>query len=188
MYYTTVLYLIQVKCLLYTPYIPMPKGRGFTAFFDNVDGKITDEDFIKMNSALGEEIKQIEKKIVVLEQSYQAKDNIENKIKQIRQIMGDAKRHVSADAITPDFVDTYIERIDVTPEDGYMMLEIVLKTSQIARKTIVRTGNTFKKMAPVQTIVSGSPEISIFTGAATIERTSVFGHTCQVNYRYRLLG
>ena len=69
----------------------------------------------------------------------------------IRKTLQDAQRDAAQVIITKDFVDQYIDKIFVTPqEDGSMKLEIKIftgeSTDRYLQKLAGRTGHTFKKM------------------------------------------
>ena len=75
----------------------------------------------------------------------------------------------------PAFVNKYIDHIFVTPqEDGSMMLNIKLFTSEVLEKNLFRTGHTSKKICPVRKL-----------NFTRINRRT-YGHQSIVSYHYAL--
>jgi hypothetical protein len=75
----------------------------------------------------------------------------------IRRVLREASKQCVGEAITKEFVDTFIDKIFVTPEeDGSLRLDIRIFTGDSCEKYLQklknkadpesRTGHTFKKM------------------------------------------
>ena len=117
----------------------------------NVTGQLSDADFLTMNKACTEEIKDAEAQILDLEQQQFSKDEFRKHMDAIRTTLEAARRDAAQGMITADFVTKYIDRILVTPEeDGSMRLDIKIFTGENTQKYLtklaLRTGHTFKKM------------------------------------------
>ena len=117
----------------------------------NVTGQLSDADFLAMNKACTEEIKDAEAQILELEQQMFSKEEFRKHMDAIRATLEAARRDAAQGMITADFVSKYIDKILVTPEeDGSLRLDIKIFTGETAQKYLAklahRTGHTFKKM------------------------------------------
>ena len=117
----------------------------------NVTGQLSDADFLAMNKACTEEIKDAEAQILELEQQIYSKEEFRKHMDTIRATLEAARRDASQGMITAEFVNKYIDKIFVTPEeDGSMRLDIKIFTGESTQKFLAklahRTGHTFKKM------------------------------------------
>ena len=117
----------------------------------NVTGQLSDADFLAMNKACTEEIKDAEAQILDLEQQQFSKDEFRKHMDAIRTTLEAARRDAAQGMITADFVSKYIDKILVTPEDdGTLRLDIKIFTGENTQKYLtklaLRTGHTFKKM------------------------------------------
>ncbi len=117
----------------------------------NVTGQLTDADFLTMNKACTQEIKDAEAQILELEQQMFSQEEFRKHMDTIRATLEAAQRDAAQGMITADFVSKYIDKILVTPEDdGSMRLDIKIFTGESTQKYLTklkgRTGHTFKKM------------------------------------------
>ena len=117
----------------------------------NVTGQLSDADFLAMNKACTEDIKDAEAQILELEQQLFSKDAFRKHMDAIRATLEAARRDAAQGMITAEFVSKYIDKILVTPEeDGSMRLDIKIFTGENTQKYLAklkgRVGNTFKKM------------------------------------------
>lgn len=117
----------------------------------NVTGQLSDADFLAMNKACTEEIKDAEAQILELEQQMFSREEFRKHMDTIRATLEAARRDAAQGMITADFVSKYIDKILVTPEDdGAMRLDIKIFTGESTQKYLAkltgRTGHTFKKM------------------------------------------
>ena len=117
----------------------------------NVTGQLSDADFLTMNKACTEEIKDAEAQILELEQQMFSREEFREHMDAIRATLEAARRDAAQGIITADFVTKYIDKILVTPEeDGSMRLDIKIFTGESTQKYLAqltgRTGHTFKKM------------------------------------------
>ena len=117
----------------------------------NVTGQLSDADFLTMNKACTEEIKDAEAQILELEQQMLSREEFRKHMDTIRAVLEAARRDAAQGMITADFVSKYIDKILVTPEDdGSVRLDIKIFTGETTQKYLAklahRTGHTFKKM------------------------------------------
>ncbi|MBR2311036.1 MAG: recombinase family protein [Oscillospiraceae bacterium] len=117
----------------------------------NVTGQLSDADFLAMNKACTEEIKDAEAQILELEQQMYSKEEFRKHMDAIRTTLEAARRDAAQGMITAEFVSKYIDKILVTPEeDGSMRLDVKIFTGESTQKYLAklahRTGHMFKKM------------------------------------------
>jgi len=117
----------------------------------NATGQLSDKDFLSMNKDCDREIDEAERQIYELEQQQLSKAEFRKHIDTIRRVLHEAKRDAAQGIINKEFVDKYIDRIYVTPqEDGSLRLQIKIFTGETTDKYLSalkrRTGHTFKKM------------------------------------------
>ena len=117
----------------------------------NVTGQLSDADFLSMNKACTEEIKDAEAQILELEQQLFSQEEFRKHMDTVRATLEAARRDAAQGMITADFVSKYIDKILVTPEeDGSMRLDVKIFTGESTQKYLARlarrTGHTFKKM------------------------------------------
>ena len=117
----------------------------------NVTGKLSDTDFIQMNQQCADEIAQIDTQLQELEQQENSQDEFRKQIDAIKSAMRAVEQAAATGAITKDFIDEYIDKIYITPEnDRVMRLEVRICTGDSTKfyfeKLKGRAGHTFKKM------------------------------------------
>ena len=114
----------------------------------NIEGKITDQDFERMYNQCEVEIQDATQILNDYISSRDASESITRELRDIKIQLEQAVKDIQNEAeVTPAFVNKYIDHIFVTPqEDGSMMLNIKLFTSEVLEKNLFRTGHTSKKM------------------------------------------
>jgi len=117
----------------------------------NVTGQLSDADFLAMNKACTEEIKDAEAQIHELEQQMFSREEFRKHMDAIRSTLEAARRDAAQGMVTVEWVNKYIDKILVTPEDdGSLRLDIKIFTGETTQKYLAslrgRTGHTFKKM------------------------------------------
>ena len=116
----------------------------------NAAGQLSDRDFLSMNKECDREIDKAERQIYELEQQQLSKAEFKKHIDTIRRVLREAKRDAAQGIINKEFVDRYIDKIFVAPEDGRSKLQIKIFTGDTTDKYLTdlrrRTGHTFKKM------------------------------------------
>ncbi|MDO5153354.1 MAG: recombinase family protein [Eubacteriales bacterium] len=117
----------------------------------NVTGAISDADFLAMNAQCAEEIADAKAQIQELEQQLYSKEEFRRQIEAMKAAMHAMERSAASGAITKEFVEEFIDKIYVTPENDHTMrLDIKIFTGEATQryfeKLAGRTGHTFKKM------------------------------------------
>ena len=114
----------------------------------SVEGKITDDDFVKMYNKCEAEIKEAKEEIAALDDEMSRVEKTTKELRLIKSMIRQAAEDVKNNAdITPAFVNRYINRIFVTPQDPHtMLLDIQLFTGDSLQKELIRTGHMSKKM------------------------------------------
>ena len=101
----------------------------------NIAGQITDKDFLSMNRDCDREIEEAEREIFELEQAQISKEEFRQHIDTIHRVLRDARRDAAQGIVTKEFVDRYIDKIFVTPEeDGSLRLDIRILTGESTQK------------------------------------------------------
>ena len=117
----------------------------------NAMGELSDRDFLTMNRQCAQEIDSAQKELVELTAQRDSADDFKKRIDTIRRVLREAERDAAEGIISKEFVDKYIDKIFVTPEeDGTLRLQIKIFTGETTEKYLAnlrsRTGHTFKKM------------------------------------------
>jgi len=98
-------------------------------------GKITDDDFAEMSKTCTAEIKASEAALAELRAQEESSEDFRTHMEKIRRVLREAQKECCTGAITKDFVDTFIDRIFVTPEeDGSLRLDIRIFTGDSCEK------------------------------------------------------
>ena len=117
----------------------------------NASGVLTDKEFLDMSKACVADIEEAEREIAELEQAQLSKAEFRKHIDTIRRVLREAERDAANGIINKEFVDRYIDKIFVTPENNSTLrLQIKLYTGETTNKYLTtlrsRTGHTLKKM------------------------------------------
>ena len=117
----------------------------------SVDGMIADIDFKNMTAQSNKEIEEAERQIRELNSQLETSDEFRKKIDAIKKTLAAAQRDAAQGIISKEFVERYIDKILVTPEeDGSMTLDIRIFTGETTQKTLQeirrRTGHMFLTM------------------------------------------
>ena len=103
----------------------------------NVDGMIADIDFKNMTAQSNKEIEEAERQIRELNSQLETSDEFRKKIDAIKKTLAAAQRDAAQGIISKEFVERYIDKILVTPEeDGSMTLDIKIFTGETTQKTL----------------------------------------------------
>ena len=117
----------------------------------NAAGELPDRDFLAMNKTCTENIERAQRLIHELEEQQLSKNELKQHIDTIRRVLEHASQDAAQGVINKEFVDKYIDKIFVTPQDdGTLHLQIKIFTGEVTDKFLEslrsRTGHTFKKM------------------------------------------
>ena len=78
---------------------------------------ITPADFKAMTTQCNQEIKSGEQTLLELKDQQESSEEFRANMEHLRKVLRDAEKQCQTEAITKDFIDTFIDRIYVTPED-----------------------------------------------------------------------
>ena len=117
----------------------------------NVTGAISDADFLAMNAQCAGEIAAAESQIRELEQQLYSKEEFRRQVEAMKAAMRAMERSAADQAITKEFVEEFIDKIYVTPENDHTLrLDIKIFTGESTQRYFEKlagsTGHTFKKM------------------------------------------
>ena len=132
------------------------------------EDSITSADFKQMTADCNKEIQDAESEIAELEQLASEGDEFKRKIDEMRKVLARAQDEASQGIVTKEFIDKYISKIFVTPEDeNTMMLQIKIFTGETTEKYLRKleshTGNITIDMtkhgkSAENTVISGTPD------------------------------
>ena len=115
----------------------------------NVAGKISDSEFLNMHRQCSDEIVTIQDELDELIKQQDSALDFQTQVDSIRDILREASED-SEHVISKSFVDKYIDKIFVTPENGELLLEIKIFTGDTIQRHLsslgVRMGQLSKKM------------------------------------------
>lgn len=117
----------------------------------NINGDISDKDFIMMTRECNLAIKKYTEEIYALENEMNTRVDFKKRIDEMKRTLAEATEDANSGVICHTFVEKYIDKIYVTPiENNRAELKIKLFTSETTTKYLenlrVRTGHIFKKM------------------------------------------
>ena len=117
----------------------------------NVTGALSDGEFLSMNKQCAAEIADADAQILELEQQLYSSEEFRQKIEAMKATMRAMEQSAATGAITKEFVDEYIDKIFVTPEnENTLRLDIRIFTGESTmryfEKLALRTGHISKKM------------------------------------------
>ncbi|MCD8190273.1 MAG: recombinase family protein [Clostridiales bacterium] len=118
---------------------------------------ISAADFKTMTAQCNEEMKNAEQELADLHSQEESSEEFRKHMEKLRATLKAAEQDAANGVITKEFVDTFIDKIFVTPEpDGSLRLDIRIFTGESTQKYLKKlkrhinlegsTGHTFKKM------------------------------------------
>ena len=129
----------------------------------NVNGDITDSDYIKMNNEAIKKIDDAEAEKAELENKLNSESEFRRQMEEIRDMLNRAKEEAADGIINNTFINRYIDKIYVTADGNVMNLNIKIFTGETCEKYLkklrgrskrtegdsdVRTGQIFLQMMP----------------------------------------
>ena len=145
----------------------------------NLNGDITDDDYIQMNKDCKKTIEELEEKLSGLHEQQNNKDEFKKHIDEIRRTLKAAQKDATDGIITKEFVNKYIDKIMATPEGDRMKLDIKIMVGQTCEKYLSnirsRTGQMSNMICPVRHITYNR------------ECRWIDGHTKTIEYAYRII-
>ncbi len=116
----------------------------------NVNGDISDKEFLQMNKESKELIEELQAELLGLYEKQNNKETLNEHIKTIRKVLRDAERDIANGIITPEFANKYIDKIIVIPDGDTLRLEIKIFTGEVCERYLQnlksRSGHISKKM------------------------------------------
>lgn len=116
----------------------------------NLNGDLSDEEYLQMNKECKVKIEELEKELFDLEEQQNSKDDFKRHIDEIRNVLNAAKNDAASGIISKEFVNKYIDKIFITPEGDSLKLEIKIFTGKMCEKYLSkirsRSGHIVKKM------------------------------------------
>lgn len=121
----------------------------------NINGDISDKDFIMMTKECNNAIRKYSEEIYALENELNTRTDFKMRIEEMKRTLTEASEDANSGIISHTFVEKYIDKIYVTPvENNRMELKIKLFTSETTTKYLenlrVRTGHIFNNKCPVR--------------------------------------
>lgn len=144
---------------------------------------ITADDFKSMTSQCNNEIRSLEQELSELHQQEESSQEFMVHMANVRSVLKAAEADVANGVITKEFVDTFIDKIFVTPEeDGSMRLDIKIFTGDTTEKYLQK----LKRRAGIITATNDRNEESPYAAGAP-EHISRAGHTFKKMNTIRIL-
>lgn len=116
----------------------------------NVNGDISDKEYIEMNNACKSAIEKAEIELAELYEKQNSKEDFKKHIDTIRSVLRDAQKDAANGIITKEFASKYIDKIFVTPQGDEMKMDIKIFTGETCEKYLShlrgRSGHISKKM------------------------------------------
>ena len=116
-----------------------------------VSGELTLDEFKRMMDKTRAEKAELEQELANLSNWEDLSDQMAQQCEKLKKALSFKLNELEDGLVNRDFVDSFIQRIDVTPgSDGTLQLDIQILTSQVIHRELQkiegRTGQTFKKM------------------------------------------
>lgn len=139
----------------------------------NIAGKITDNEYLQRSRDCDQEMEGLQKELLELQQQLESKEDFRKHMESIRAVMRSAQQDANHQIVSKEFIDKYIDRIFVTPqEDGSMRLEIKIFTGEATEKYLEKLK---KRVDDVSHTNSGGAETCCAAIASDTESRT--GHT-----------
>ncbi|MDD5954910.1 MAG: recombinase family protein [Firmicutes bacterium] len=139
----------------------------------NITGRITDNEYLQRSRDCEQEIEKLQIQLLELQQELESKEDFRKHMESIRAVMRDAQRDANQQIVSKEFIDKYIDRIFVTPqEDGSLRLEIKIFTGEATEKYLEKLK---KRADDVSHTTCGETETCCAATTSPIESRT--GHT-----------
>ena len=122
---------------------------------------ISPKNFKEMSEACDKEAEELEKELAELKDQHASSEEFRKQMEKIRFVLRQAEQKAGSGAITKDFIDTFIDRIYVTPqEDGSMRLDIKIFTGDTTEKYLKKLKSRTGNINPIDERTGENPAIS----------------------------
>ncbi|MCD7944325.1 MAG: recombinase family protein [Clostridia bacterium] len=135
-----------------------------------VNDNITDTDFKEMTAQCNDEIAKAENELAELRAGQDSKEDFHRHMERVRAVLHAAEQDAVQGAITKEFVDTFIDKIFVTPDgDGSMQLDIRIFTGdttskylqKLKRRSVSAEAASDDNIAPKKGVYSNNSDVSV---------------------------
>ena len=100
---------------------------------------ISPKNFKEMSESCDREAEELEKELAELKDQHASNEEFRKQMEKIRSVLRQAEQRAGSGAITKDFIDTFIDKIYVSPqEDGSMRLDIKIFTGDTTEKYLTK--------------------------------------------------
>ena len=111
---------------------------------------MSDEEFVRMTEDCDKDIAELQRKIKTLSQSSKTETQLKRELANIKGILKSAEQHIDGEEIDKAFIDRYIDKIIVHPDEDVTRFEIHLTSGLQVEKLLntitSRAGHNSKKM------------------------------------------
>jgi len=122
---------------------------------------ISPKNFKEMSESCEREAEELEKELAELKDQHASNEEFRKQMEKIRSVLRQAEQRAGSGAITKDFIDTFIDKIYVTPqEDGSMRLDIKIFTGDTTEKYLKKLKSRAGNINPADEKTSENPAIS----------------------------
>ena len=126
---------------------------------------ISPKNFKEMSESCDREAEELEKELAELKDQHASNEEFRKQMEKIRSVLRQAEQRAGSGAITKDFIDTFIDKIYVTPQDdGSMRLDIKIFTGDTTEKYLKKLKSRAGNMSPVFERTGENPAISTVPG------------------------
>ena len=134
---------------------------------------ITPADFKSMTAGCNEEIHALEQELAELKEQQESSQEFRTHMEKIRSVLRAAEADAAKGTITKEFIDTFIDKIYVTPEeDGSMHLAIKIFTGDVTEKYLQKLKRRAGITAPQTECKEENPD-----AMGTADASGRTGHT-----------
>ena len=122
---------------------------------------ISPKNFKEMSESCDREAEELEKELAELKDQHASGEEFRKQMEKIRSVLRQAEQRAGSGAITKDFIDTFIDKIYVTPqEDGSMRLDIKIFTGDTTEKYLKKLKSRAGNINHVDERTGENPAIS----------------------------
>ena len=126
---------------------------------------ISPKNFKEMSETCDREAEELEKELAELKDQHASNEEFRKQMEKVRSVLRQAEQRAGSGAITKDFIDTFIDKIYVSPqEDGSMRLDIKIFTGDTTEKYLKKLKSRAGNMNPVGERTGENPAISTVPG------------------------
>ena len=122
---------------------------------------ISPKNFKEMSESCDREAEELEKELAELKDQHASNEEFRKQMEKIRSVLRQAEQRAGSGAITKDFIDTFIDKIYVTPQDdGSMRLDIKIFTGDTTEKYLKKLKSRAGNINPADERTSENPAIA----------------------------